>query len=209
MVLNIQMLSNNPSTTFLQYLDNIKKISIELTAYITDTIEVVSIKKCKELNTCEIVAGNIYFVGSGILRAYLPASDTTEETTTRIMTSGDFVFVSSTKEINSELFQYIETVSDCIVIKISMEKRERMISEFPELNFHYRKIAQLYADEIALKEYVLRQKTATRRVELFRKHFGELEQLVPIKYLASLINVHRCTFTEIKNKHYRKSGGGG
>lgn len=142
------------------------------------------------------VANHVYFISTGLLRAYYIGDDG-KEYTAWIMKEMDFMISVSSFYFRQPGDQFIEVVEDCELIFIDFDGLEAIYREFIEFNIVGRKLTQNYyalSDERAM---ILRMRAIDRYAYMFRK-YPEFLNRVPQIYMASYLGMTPETFSKVK-----------
>jgi CRP-like cAMP-binding protein len=145
------------------------------------------------------VCGHLYKVESGILRTYRRWGDDPEqEITSGFSFPGDFDTSPSSLILKAPSLENIQAVTDARVIQFDFDAISALRDQSPALN---ELIFFAFADYMAATEQVLfdmRVLSARQRYnKLLAEHPGYVQQ-IPLKYLASFLNMKVETLSRVR-----------
>ena len=148
------------------------------------------------------VCKSIYFVKSGILRAY--SRQHGEETTTCFYQKGD-VFIGRNILLDPRPSEeYLDAVVDSEVILIERGSLLRICKEFPEFTFIISHLTERALSNANALIALLKTKSADERFHRLSKLYPNLRMRVKGMHLASFLNITVGTFSRIKHRKHRK-----
>lgn len=142
------------------------------------------------------VANHVYFISTGVLRAFHFAEDG-KEYTVWIMKELDIMLSVFSFFFRQPGDQYIQALEDCELVFIDYNGLEAIYKEFMEFNITGRILTQKYyalSDERAM---ILRMKNIDRYGYMMEK-YPDLLDCVFQKYVASYLGMTEGTFSRIK-----------
>jgi len=161
-------------------------------------VKVKTIKKREHLLSAGEVCRHVYFIKRGILRCYFYNEDD-EEVTGWIFGEKKTVVGVMSFYTQQPGFEYIHALKDTEVFYISYEELIAIYLEFPEFCFVALLLAIEYLMFWFLKLCNLRRLDAKQRFDqIMNSEEATLFNLVPLKYLASYINVAPETLSRLR-----------
>jgi CRP/FNR family transcriptional regulator, anaerobic regulatory protein len=142
------------------------------------------------------VSKDIYFIKTGLIRGFEWKKN--QEVTTWLMKEGDIIFSpeSFMEQVPSD--ESIVALEDCEVWGITYDQLESIYDEFPEFNRHGRIITgKYYIHNKKLNSFLTRY-TAKEKYLILLQNEPDLIKRVPLKYLASYLDVTPETLSAIR-----------
>lgn len=140
------------------------------------------------------------FIINGLVRSFYYKEG--EEITTKFLTQDSLltsIYSFYSRKPGNENIIAIENTS---LICVHFDDMQKMLHEFPEFNFIVRVITEQYLFFSEIEIYNLRKQSAEERYRFFLKHHNDILQRVPVKYIASYLNMSLETITRIRGKRY-------
>lgn len=139
------------------------------------------------------------FIEVGLARSYT-FTDTGEEFTNGFFSKHDFIcqFLSFQERIASAV--NVQALEDTVLFFLSYRRLQEVFEKFPAFDKFARK---LYEERLVLikSHMVLRIKlNATNRYLHILKNHPQLLQRIPLKYLASYLNITDSTLSRVRRK---------
>lgn len=148
------------------------------------------------------VCDSIYFVKSGILRAYSRRRG--EEITTCFYQKGD-VFIGRNILLDPKPSEeYLDAVVDTEVILIEREPLLRICKQFPEFTFIMNHLTEHALSNANALIALLKTKSADEKFHRLSKLYPNLRMRVKGRHLASFLNIAKETFSRVKHSKHRK-----
>ena len=181
--------------------------SIEKIVVLTETekailyglFELVSYEKNDFLLKEGAVCKYEYFIMDGMARSYY-IGDSGEEHTSMFFFDGWWTgnILSFQKQIPSTY--YIQTLENSMVLRLNKENYVKMFDQVPKLEKYFRILFQNRV--LALEEAMeTRQSlTATERYHHFSSKYASFIQKIPLKYLASYLNITPSYLSRIRSR---------
>ncbi|MFN0048893.1 MAG: Crp/Fnr family transcriptional regulator [Cytophagales bacterium] len=151
----------------------------------------------KLLQQGEIVKG-LWILVNGVTRSYFVKND--KEITTWIATEGSPFTNYKSLALRVPSFETIEAIEDCYVICVSAEDLQFMYDHFTECNIIGRKMAEGYFIDYDDRLISMLYATAEDKFRDLMKSNPELFNRVPIKYLASYLDMTPETLSRMRKK---------
>ncbi len=178
--------------------DSIYKLPAASRQSLTGVITEVTYPKGHRLLSADKVERNIYFVKTGIVRAYTHSSD--DEVTFWFGKEGDTVVSMRSYVANRPGYENIELLEDSVLYKLNMDALNRLFAE----DIHIANWGRKFAEQELLKteeRLIARQfKTASERYSDLMKNNPELLQRIQLSYIASYLGITQVSLSRIRAK---------
>lgn len=181
----------------LKVLFTIGPIEVDLQKLLTESFEVYKIKKGELLLKEGEVCTNLWFLADGLLRSFHNIGD--KEFTSRIMFTNHIVISAGSFFKQTPAPESIEALSNCTLLKLPFIKLQAIYKQYPSFNYHTRLITEDYFYKQEQRLYMLRKPSAEEKYEYFMEHYSEYLGSIPIKHIASFLNIARETFSRLRN----------
>ncbi|NDW19022.1 Crp/Fnr family transcriptional regulator [Dysgonomonas sp. 216] len=179
-------------------LDKIYKLPKDSINNITDIISEVEYPKGYRLLNANKVERNIYFIKTGIARAYIDSSNT--EITFWFGKEGDTVVSMKSYVNNQDGYESIELLEDCVLYKINTEALNNLFAK----DVYIANWGRKFAEQELLKtesRLISRQfKTASERYHELLRNTPELLQRVQLSHIASYLGITQVSLSRIRGK---------
>ncbi|MFN4145418.1 MAG: Crp/Fnr family transcriptional regulator [Runella sp.] len=156
-------------------------------------------KKGRYLLRPEQTCTEIFFIENGLIRVFYETQHS-EERTMWFGYEGDFVASVKSFFTQTPSYEYIEILEDSIFWKISFQELETLYKQYPELNYHFRKIYEhylcLYQDRILLQK----EPDCYHRYQLFLSLYPTLAYRLQVKHVAQYLNMTPNTLSRIRRE---------
>jgi CRP-like cAMP-binding protein len=98
----------------------------------------------------------------------------------------------------------IDCIEDCELLQISASNHDKMLTQIPKLERHFRKlITNAYVASIQ-RVYSAMSKPALDRYLEFIKKYPRIEQRVPNHYIASYLGITPQSLSRIRAQHAKR-----
>ena len=188
--------------TLIQLLNNIQPISKKLELSFIEQFKIEEVKKGKVLLHEKDICKNLWFLCDGLLRSYHNIAD--KEITSRIMYTGHIVISPGSFFTQTPATESIETLADCVLVKLSFNNLQDIYKKFPAFNYHTRLITEQYFYKQEQRLYMLRKQNAAAKYNFFLENYANYLKDIPQKYIASFLNITPETLSRTRNKISKK-----
>jgi CRP-like cAMP-binding protein len=185
----------------LAYLNSIHSLSPALQSYLLETVKYRKLKKKEILLKAGQLDRYIYFIQSGLLRAFYENGDT--EVSSWFMKEGDVIVSIESFYDQKKSYESIQAIEDTEVYYISFEELEHVYREYAEFNFIGRVLTIKYLKLWSQMLYSIRMRSAAERYDWLMKNYPELILRVPAKFIASYLDITEVTLSKIKRKRIK------
>lgn len=184
--------------SLLQLLGSIQPLPPALVTRLPEVMKPRSIKKGDILQQPGEAVAHMYFIHSGLLKAY--RFEGKKEVCTWFQHEGNVVMSIRGWYRREEPEEYIEALEDCHVYCITHEELDMLYQQFPEFNYNGRVLTELYYLMVWEWFDLVRTKQAHERYAFFLQHFGDWVRRVPSKDIASFLGISKAHFSYAKRK---------
>lgn len=144
------------------------------------------------------IYGHIYFVYEGMVRGYYYEDD--KEITNWFAKANDFIYSPKGYLFKQPTDEAIETLSDAVVLSLSMEDVNELYNTYPEVAKMGRILTEHYLYRYDKKVRLIRQSNAEIKVKRFIEEYPKVFQDLPHKYLASYLGITAETLSRVLSK---------
>ncbi len=183
----------------LYYFKKWADLSHEDEAIILSAFEPMSIKKKKDLLVSGQVCQYLYFITKGCLRSFYIDSKGVEHIYQIRM---DNSWISDIKSFfsKSPSNYNIESLEDSTLLRISYERFEQLLKEFPNLERYFRILFQKAYINALERLNATMWETAMDRYNEMLKENPEIFQRVPLVYIASYLGITPESLSRIRRQ---------
>ena len=181
----------------LKLLEEIGSIDTTLQNTLMENFTVEKIKKGKILLREGEVCKDLWFLADGLLRSFHDIGE--KQITSRIMFTNHIVISAGSFFIQSLATESIESLSDCILLTLSFTKLQAIYTKHPSFNYHTRIITEDYFFKQEQRLYMLRKPSSKDKYAYFIEHYSSYLNDIPVKHIASFLNIARETFSRLRN----------
>lgn len=187
----------------LEYFHNIFPLSPALRDRLTSIVKIKVCPKKKLVLREGQTAKEIYYVVSGLARAYRHVEGT--EVTTKFIAQGQFLasWESYYKQVPSE--EVIEALEDVVLISFPRNELQAVYYDFVEFNFVSRSFFEHHFFLAEQRTAMLRHLRAEQKYRYFLEHYPNLVNRIPLQYIASYMGVTKETLSRVRARMQKKS----
>ncbi|UAY53261.1 Crp/Fnr family transcriptional regulator [Ferruginibacter albus] len=191
----------SPHTKFLRsfYPD----LSAEACQYIDQNCYTLKLKKNQQLLKAGQKCSYLFLINAGILRAYIQQGK--KEITTWIVDEHSLITSIESFYNQTVAVENIAAVEDCELSAIDYNTLQYLYNKFPELNYVGRIILEQYYIDADKRAYISRLTRASEKYKHFVETKEELSNRVPLKYIASYLNMTLETLSRVRSGYRNKS----
>jgi CRP-like cAMP-binding protein len=182
----------------IDYFNSITPLPREL---VDDIIKYVSIKEFKK-NEFILKEGKVSnhtsWIIKGLVRSYYMKDG--EDVTTKFLWDGaaiTSVYSYYSRKPGNEIIVALE---DTTLASMHYDHMQLLYKTYPAFNVIGRVITEQYLYMLEIEVYNLRKQKAEDRYQFILKHFPQLLQRVPLKYLATYLGINMETLSRIRAK---------
>ncbi|HEX8333527.1 MAG TPA: Crp/Fnr family transcriptional regulator [Segetibacter sp.] len=144
------------------------------------------------------VANHACWILKGLVRSFYLKD--TEEVTTKFLRKGSVITSVYSFYSRKPGNEFIMALEDTVLACFSYEDMQLLYKKHPEFNVVGRVITEQYLFFAEIELYNLRKQKAEDRYRFFEKHFPDLLQKVPLKYIATYLGMNLETLSRIRGK---------
>jgi CRP-like cAMP-binding protein len=182
----------------ITYCKNIHPLSIELENALVESSIRKTYKAGEYLLKQGTVANYATYIVSGLVHSFYVRD--IEEITTKFLAEGSIITSIYSFYSRKAGKENIIALEDTELICVHYNAMQKMLNEFAEFNFIVRVITEQYLFFSEIEIYNLRKQNAEERYRFFLKHHNALLQRVPLKYIASYLNMSIETLSRMRSK---------
>ena len=193
----------------MPFIDALEKIAPLSPLCQTALREITTVQKLKKEHYLVVpgqVNDKLYYIESGLVRVFYYADTDTDsrQVTTYFRQEGSFLWLEEGFLWQQPSLESIELLEDCQFWVIKRADLEQMFVRFPELNFHFRKIAETYIGIYKQRLRLLDLKSAKKRYATFLKLYPKLGQRLQVRHLAHYLNIAPNTLSTVRGEVKKK-----
>jgi CRP-like cAMP-binding protein len=193
------MMSAQPALQpLLHYCHAICPLPHELEEDIVRHAEIKEYKKNEMVLKAGQVGNHASFVLQGLIRSYYLKDE--EEITTKFLQPGSTITSIYSFYSRKPGNEYIVALDDTQLASFHFDHLQMMYKKHPLFNMIGRVITERYLFFLEIEMYNMRKQKAEDRYQFFIKHFPELLQKVPLKYIATYLGMNLETLSRIRGK---------
>jgi CRP-like cAMP-binding protein len=181
----------------LKYLKSIHPLSEKLIEYLGTHLKTKNLQKKDFLLKKGHISKDICFIHSGLLRCFYLIDE--KEVCSWFMKEGDVIISVESFFNQTESYEAIQALEDCILHYITYDELQFIYRNFPEFNFVGRVVTERYYTLSEQRLYAMRMQRAPDRYAYLMQYHPELILRVPSKYLASYLGIAEPTLSTIKS----------
>ena len=140
----------------------------------------------------------LYFIEQGVVRGYYLKDG--KEVTSWFMREGDFIISIVSFYTRQPAREYIELLTDSVVLSITYAQLQQLYRDFPEFNTVGRLLTEKYYVLSELRTQNLRMQTAPERYAQLLADFPDIFGRVPLKYIASHLGISPETLSRLRGR---------
>ena len=152
------------------------------------------------------VNDKMYFVENGVLREFSyqdqeqDLDENEDQTITHwLMSENNFVYLVESFLDQKPSTLALEVIEKTKLWVISKQNMDKLYLEFPQLNFVGRLMVEQYLKKYEIYIGMLRQSPKTR-LDWFYNFHPELANRVPLKYIATYLNITPSTLSRVRKR---------
>jgi CRP-like cAMP-binding protein len=184
----------------LQTLNFIRPMSGRLQDRLTECLKEETFSRRHLLQREGETCRRIYFLVSGLARAYY-FTGRDKECTAWFMRQGDVMISVLSFFTQQPAGENVELLEDCVLQSITWSQLQGIYADFPEFNYHGRVLTEKYYIESEQRAHLLRNGTALERYNLLLQMHPDIARRVPLRMIASHINVSQEALSRIRAQH--------
>jgi len=184
--------------TLFTCLDSIAPLSQPFNDYLIGAMQPAEYKKGSFLLREGTVCRNVWWLRKGFVRFYYRLGQ--QEISQCFISQNNMVLAISSLYQQGRSNQSIQAMEDCSTWLIDYPSLEYIYRHFPEAQVIGRKTAEQYYALLEKRLHAIALRKSVDRYHYLEEHFPELLQRVPLKYLASFIDLEVHTISRMRRK---------
>ncbi len=182
----------------IDYFNSITPLSEELVSDIIQYTEVQEYSKDDFILRAGQTSNHTSWILKGLIRSYYEKDG--EEITTKFLWEGAPVTSIYSYYNRKPGNENIVALEDTILASMHYNHLQELYKNYPAFNIIGRVITEKYLYMLEIEVYNLRKQKAEDRYQFMVKHFPDLLQRVPLKYLATYMGMNLETLSRIRAK---------
>lgn len=189
----------SPLVNALNYLH---PISAEIAAFFQERIFTLHCKKGIMLLNEGAVCEHVYFIKKGAIRGFIKSAGI--DITTWISVENELVTSIAGLNIQRASLENMQTIEPCELLVMTFKDLEELYLTFPEFNIVGRKLLQLYYYDAESRAFISRLPVTEFRYKHFLEKYPHLINRIPLKYIASFLNMRFETLSRTRKNYMKK-----
>lgn len=182
----------------IQHCKNIHQISAELEIELYEKSIYKSYKTGDYILKENAIANYACFIVKGLVRSFYIKND--EEITTKFLAQNSMITSIYSFYSRKKGLENIVAIEPTELICVHYLDMQFLLNKHIEFNFIVRIITEKYLFFSEIEIFNLRKQTAEERYRYFLKHHSNLLQNIPLKYIASYLNMTMETLSRMRSK---------
>lgn len=183
----------------IKYLSSIHEVSTELKEALEQNVRIKTYPANTNILKPGQIANNACYILSGLVRSYY-IKDSDEEVTTKFLPENTIITSIFSFYSRKPGNEYITTIEETTIACFHYDNIQKLFKNFHEFNFIMRVVTERYLFFLEIEVYNLRKQSAEDKYAFFEKHFTQLLQRVPQKYIASYLGITTETLSRVRSK---------
>lgn len=180
------------------FVNAIHPVRQEALEYLLNNSSPIVVAKNSLLLRSGEICRHLYLVRKGVLRGYI--KDGTKEITTWITAEGEIVTSINGFHQQKPSPENIHAIENCELVAFPYDGLQYLYDTYPEANIVGRKVLEQYYMDAEQRAYISRLASAKSRYNHFLETKGYLANRIPLKYIASFLNMTIETLSRIRGK---------
>lgn len=143
----------------------------------------------------------IVFVATGVLHSFIYDNDG-ETVTKTFITENDFFTELDSFEKNQPCAFHVSAITDCTLLTLTKSNSQELSKQIPKWELSFKNEAMMAMNSMIKDQEFLAHGEAIDKYKHFVKHFPDLAQKVPLKYIASYLNITQSSLSRIRRKEW-------
>lgn len=182
---------------FKTYLKANSSLAIKEVETISSFFNVNHIEKENILFKEGLIFRKLIFVADGILRVFVN-SEKDEELTKHFIEPNSFFMDFGSFENCFPTTINVSCVTEATILSLSKSDSDKLIHEMPQWANYLKIGAMQTMNDLIRKQTFLRIGDSTEKYRYFVENFPNLAQNVPLKYIASYLNITQSSLSRIR-----------
>lgn len=189
----------NTTTHFLEQLTTIIPLTDAEKSTLQHHLQVIRFSKNSYLLQQGDVSDTLYFIVSGLVRAYYDDLTNRDEVTSWFLPEGGFIYSVTSFVNNTPSFEAIVAEEDTVVVAISKQQLATLFSYSSTFSNIAFQLSQQYLCVYDERVRSLRL-PAKERYKRFQSQYPTLEARVKLNHLASYLGIGRSTLCQLRSE---------
>lgn len=186
------------SSPLAVFFNSVYPLSPDAVAYIEDNTSLLKLGKGKLLVKPGYNSDKLFWVLKGVVRGYI--TEEGKEITTWINEENEIVGSIRNLGLDISSDEYLQVLEDTELVVIPRAVIEHLYAHFPEANIIGRLLLEENYRGAEERAYISRIPSSEKRYRRFEQTRGALLNRIPLKYIASYLNMTLETMSRIRSK---------
>lgn len=182
----------------ISLLDSVRPLSPQVQDFLFKKLKNEHFEKKSVIVQPEMTNRKIYFIEKGILRAYFIENG--KEHTTWFFKEADIIISVISFFLQQPSNEYIEALEDCAMWSLSYTDLQFLYENFSDFNYIGRVLTEKYYCLSEIRNYTIRMKSVNERYLFLQQQIPDILQRVPLKYIASHLEIEPETLSRLRAK---------
>ena len=187
-----------PISSFINRLTALAPLSEAAQTFLTQILTRQRLPKNTVILAVGEVCNHLYFLESGLARAFY--QDGPDEITSWIVGETDFMYSVYSYLNQKPSLETIELLEDTVLISATRTDLDGFYARFPEGNLFRSLLTEHYLLQYDQRLRGLQMLSAEERVKRYAREHPNLFSRIPLKHLATYLNMNASTMSRIRAK---------
>jgi CRP-like cAMP-binding protein len=184
--------------SLIQMLHSIHPMSEPLRDHLSSILRMQEFPKKEYLLRNGNTSKQIFFIESGLVRCFYVRDR--DEISSWFMKEGDVIISVESFFTQQASHENIQAIEDTVVYGIYYQQLQDIYRRYPEFNFIGRVLTEKYYTLSERRLYSMRLQSAEARYSYLLTHHHDIVGRIPVKHLASYLDISRETLSRIRHQ---------
>lgn len=181
---------------FIDFIENISPLSVEAKDYIQRKTFVKTLYKKELLIESNSDCPTLYLIKNGIFRSYF--NDGAKEITTGFNCEKELINCIISFGLRVPVTENFQALEDSVLLGLDYNDFTYLNNRFPEINTVCEAILHKFCRDADEKVFITRMQGIIGKYQYFYNTRANLLNRVPLKYIASYLNITPETFSRVR-----------